>query len=228
MSKRSFMSWCPVSGVVCISEKGQARFIARDAWQELLKNLERLLEQKHREQPLVLSQRIGSLAKELRVEASLLELATNEPAFESLGRDRIKLRSHSLCLSGSDAQAAEALRRIYLDSGLQAPAVSEAIEAVLREGIAIKSPRVEQILEALVESGDLRRIAERVVIHDQAFQGALERTLAALRERGPLSASEFREVLDSSRKFVIPLLESFDELGYTSRQGEARTLGPKA
>lgn len=214
--------------VVCISEKGTARFLARELWRELLQNLECLLDQKHREQPLLLSQRIGSLAKDLRVEASLLELATNEPAFESLGRDRIKLRSHNLCLTGADAQAAEALRRIFLDSGLQAPAISEAIEAVLREGIGIKAPRVEQILEALVENGELRRIAERVIVHDQVFQGALDRTLAALRERGPLSASEFREILDSSRKFVIPLLESFDELGYTSRQGEARVLGPKA
>jgi selenocysteine-specific elongation factor len=43
-----------------------------------------------------------------------------------------------------------------------------------------------------------------------------------------LTVSRFREVLGTSRKYALPLLNSFDERGLTRRQGDVRRPGPSA
>jgi selenocysteine-specific elongation factor len=37
-------------------------------------------------------------------------------------------------------------------------------------------------------------------------------------------ASDARDILGTSRKYVVPLLEYFDARGVTKREGDARTL----
>jgi hypothetical protein len=44
------------------------------------------------------------------------------------------------------------------------------------------------------------------------------------RSRGPFTASEAREIVGSSRKYVIPLLEALDDKGFTRRVGDKRVL----
>ncbi|MEO2108665.1 MAG: SelB C-terminal domain-containing protein, partial [Actinomycetota bacterium] len=57
---------------------------------------------------------------------------------------------------------------------------------------------------------------------------ALERataTLAALQaDRGPFTASQAREALDTTRRFALPLLELLDTTGVTTRDGDLRHL----
>jgi selenocysteine-specific elongation factor len=46
----------------------------------------------------------------------------------------------------------------------------------------------------------------------------------ALAERGEISAAAFRDLLGSSRKYTIALLEYFDREGVTMRIGDIRRL----
>jgi selenocysteine-specific elongation factor len=39
--------------------------------------------------------------------------------------------------------------------------------------------------------------------------------------------ADARELLGSSRKFVVPLLERFDREGFTRRRGDVRIGGPR-
>jgi selenocysteine-specific elongation factor len=44
-----------------------------------------------------------------------------------------------------------------------------------------------------------------------------------------LTVSAFRELLGTTRKYAVPLLEYFDQQGVTRRQGDLRVLrGPTA
>ena len=51
---------------------------------------------------------------------------------------------------------------------------------------------------------------------------------SAIRERGGLTVSEIRTLLDSSRKYIVPLAEYLDAVGVTRRVGDQRVLGPNA
>ncbi|MEK7368475.1 MAG: SelB C-terminal domain-containing protein, partial [Planctomycetota bacterium] len=46
----------------------------------------------------------------------------------------------------------------------------------------------------------------------------------SIRERGSITAAEFRDLVGTSRKYVIPLLEYFDRIHLTKRVGDKRVL----
>ncbi|MRR36776.1 selenocysteine-specific translation factor, partial [bacterium] len=51
-----------------------------------------------------------------------------------------------------------------------------------------------------------------------------EKLVARLREKGEITPPEFREITGLSRKFMIPLLEFFDQEKLTIRVGDKRVL----
>ena len=79
-------------------------------------------------------------------------------------------------------------------------------------------------MKALVESGDLVRFAPAYALTRERYAEAKGRLAAAIGSEGPLTASRAREVLGTSRKYVIPLLEHFDAIGFTKRAGDVRIL----
>ena len=60
----------------------------------------------------------------------------------------------------------------------------------------------------------------------------LDRLVAAVRQRlggrSALGPADFRDVVDVSRKHLIPLLEYLDVAGVTVRQGEGRAVPVRA
>lgn len=85
--------------------------------------------------------------------------------------------------------------------------------------------RVEDVLGYLVESGIIIRLAEDVAFHRQVFEDAWSRVKAALLEKGRLTVADVRDLLGTSRKFTLPLLEYLDEIKHTRRVGDERVLG---
>ena len=49
----------------------------------------------------------------------------------------------------------------------------------------------------------------------------------ALADGGTVTVGDVRELLASSRKYVVPLLEQFDREGFTRRRGDVRVAGPR-
>ncbi|MEX0790355.1 MAG: SelB C-terminal domain-containing protein, partial [Actinomycetota bacterium] len=83
------------------------------------------------------------------------------------------------------------------------------------------------MVRALVRSGDLVQVSPDFVYPAgwvEQVKGSL-RTLIA--ETGPFTVAEFRDLIGTTRKFAVPLLEYLDRTGFTTRQGDVRKLGPK-
>ena len=76
----------------------------------------------------------------------------------------------------------------------------------------------------------LERTNRAVAVSQDRFYGSvslaeLERRLAASTAGGGrFTASQLREALGLSRKFLIPLLEYCDRVGYSRRDGDFRTF----
>lgn len=114
----------------------------------------------------------------------------------------------------------------------------DKLEEVLRAGgftppdfdVALAEAGSGPVLEAyLLESGRGVKLAPNLVFLEETLARARELLAAAITERGPLGASEAREVLGTTRKFLIPMLEYFDRTHFTQRDGDRRILyGQKA
>jgi selenocysteine-specific elongation factor len=88
---------------------------------------------------------------------------------------------------------------------------------------AAKIDGLSAAFDMLVATGVLHKVHDAVYRDDQiAFlRGAL---VTALQERKTITPSEYRDLVGSSRKYVVPLLEWFDATGVTLRSGDARVL----
>jgi selenocysteine-specific elongation factor len=85
-----------------------------------------------------------------------------------------------------------------------------------------------EVLGALLEQGKLVKLgsaADAVLFLRETYDEAVDRVIAYLREHETMTAAEARDLLGTTRKYVLPLLEHLDERHITRRQGDLRMLG---
>lgn len=83
-------------------------------------------------------------------------------------------------------------------------------------------PEVDrELLRRLVADGELVEVGERLVARGPLV-GARDAVVAHLEARGEVRVSDVRDLLGSSRKAIVPLLEYLDAIGVTERKGDVR------
>lgn len=82
----------------------------------------------------------------------------------------------------------------------------------------------EELLAYLVRQGDLIKVAEDLYFHREAVEAARKQISDYIRQHGSILLGEARDLLGSSRKYILPLLEYFDRIKVTKRIGDKRVL----
>jgi selenocysteine-specific elongation factor len=166
----------------------------------------------HRDRPLEAGMDLHALATTLRVQPDQLRAALENSDDLRVERGLVRQVSHRG--RASDDPDGRRLLDALEGEPFAPPSAGELgvpIEverALVREGVAV----------------DL----DGVVFAATALELARERVVGALRERGTLTVADARDVLQSTRKFVLPLLRRLDAEGVTRRRGDDRVLGPAA
>ena len=81
-----------------------------------------------------------------------------------------------------------------------------------------------EVLQALIEQGRILKFSDGVLFTREAYAEAVQCLVTYMRECGTMTVSEARNVLNTSRKYILPLLEHLDALRITRRQGDERML----
>jgi selenocysteine-specific elongation factor len=84
------------------------------------------------------------------------------------------------------------------------------------------------VTAALLDQGRLVKVTDAILLERGAYEEAIARIVAALRERGTLTVADARDLLGTTRKYMLAIFEHTDELRYTRRDGDDRVLGPNA
>jgi len=79
-------------------------------------------------------------------------------------------------------------------------------------------------MKLLVEHGTLVRVPLDLFFHAEAVARAREVLVEHIRREGSLESVRFKYLLDTSRKFAIPLLDYFDLAGLTVNRNHTRYL----
>lgn len=85
-----------------------------------------------------------------------------------------------------------------------------------------------EVLGAMIEQGSVVKLgsaADPVLFLRETYDEAVNRVIAYLREHETITAAEARDLLGTTRKYVLPLLEHLDERRITRRLGDQRVLG---
>ncbi len=106
------------------------------------------------------------------------------------------------------------------ESGFQPPFWSEVCKKA-----GLKDALAQEALQYLLKQGVLVKLGDDLYFHRDALAEARRRVAAYLAEKGELSVGETRDLLGTSRKFTLPLLEYFDRAKLTRRVGDKRLPG---
>ena len=81
-----------------------------------------------------------------------------------------------------------------------------------------------ELLNALIDQGQVVKVNETVVFAASAYREMTERITDHLKERGTITVADARTMFNSSRKYILPLLEYLDQQRITRRTGDDRVL----
>ena len=134
--------------------------------------------------------------------------------------DRIRVGDDEVVFEGAAASERARVIDVYRTAGLSAPDLKDVLAAAPSARLA------EEVVASLVDQGELVKITDQIYYH----VGAWNTAHAALKELeardGSITVGAFRDHLQISRKYAVPVLEMFDARRITRREGDARRLLP--
>jgi selenocysteine-specific elongation factor len=127
---------------------------------------------------------------------------------------------HVPTLGGQSKKQADRVIELLGGDGFSPRNWDMCLADVAREDKKLKA----KLEDYLFGTGRVIRLSEKLVSTPEVMERA-RRVLADAPEQG-FTASEARQSLDTSRKFIIPILEWMDRQGWTVRVGDNRKMAP--
>lgn len=132
------------------------------------------------------------------------------------------LPGRELPLTTAEREAVARLEQTYRQAGTAPPA-----EETVRGELSVTPSVFANLMEVLLDQGQVVRLPGKVTIHAEALRRAQEVVRDALAKEGAVTAGQLRDRLACSRKHAVALLEYFDGTGLTRRVEERRVPGPR-
>ena len=176
----------------------------------------------HRENPYIFYMGKLEIKNLLRTPPAALDLAlhrlleTGKTAEEG---DRVRLATHEVALSIEEQELLARLEGVYLEDRFCTPRKDKLPD---RLGGAV--PGMGKMFGILVEQGILVEIEDHILFHRDVIEEAKKMVVEEIEKHGELISAQFRDRLGTTRKYVIPLLDYFDRIGLTIREGSRRVL----
>lgn len=212
-----------------LTEAGDLKALPGDRWlvQEGIRMAgERItgaIEAAFREDPYRVSVKALEIRDALRLEETFLEAVyqqlVEEERVHRLRGGRLSLPGYEPPIPEGERQALEKYRN-YLSEHLFEAARNEDLAPMLGTSEAL----IGKLQSLLVDRGELVRLTPDVVLLEEAILEAVRRLAAHHETAGPFSAAEAKDLLGTTRKFAIPLLEYLDKQGWTRRREDRREM----
>jgi selenocysteine-specific elongation factor len=210
-----------VSAWQCLVQEQKIKVVgnyvySQSGWDATSARLKKILGEFHSQYPL----RVGIAREELRSRMRLTS-STYNPLVEQLGNDgllaetgtKVHLRGHEIRFdSRQEAAVGLTLDRLS-KAGVNSPGVKK-----------IKSEIGDDLYAAMIELGLVRQISNEVLYASSDYELIIRKITSYLKEHDQINAAQVRDLLDTSRKYAIALLEHMDDRRITRRVGDNRVL----
>ena len=210
-------------------ERGLARKLAKPvafvdcgAADDLYARALSLVNASHRESPWKMGLTSIALAKALSAQETIVVrvLATY------VDEGRLEYRNGYYAAPGFAPELTSEQRQFFdatVQLDPQNPLVPVAFDDLTSALRTTKIRGAQEAYETLLATGAL------VKVHDAVYRGTQVADVRArvegmLRKEGSMTMARFRDLIGTSRKYAVPLLEWFDAAGITIRNGDVRTL----
>ncbi len=181
-------------------------------WNGVVERTQQSLEAYYRQFPLRRGAPKEQLRSRLVMSAQVFNLAfarLQEQGVVEEDGTLVRLPGYEPTLNDSQSQEVEAYLRL-LESEPFSPPTDAHLDG--------------EVLNLLDEQGKVVRVSESVVYSTEAYQQMVTIISDYIRENGDISVANVRDVLGTSRKYALALMDYLDQKRITRRVGDARVL----
>jgi selenocysteine-specific elongation factor len=207
-----------------VGAEGERLYTTEEKWRLLKGQILAALKDFHTAHPLV----PGMDMEELRGKLSYtLSPKTFRAVIDTLigekliGREEnfLRLASHRVQLGGEEKALMDKIKKILGAEPLAPPDLKE-----IERQAGVPRNRLNEVMRLLEREGSVVRITSEMYFLATAIEQLRSLLRKHLTEKGEMTAASFRDLIGSTRKYTIPLLEYFDRDGLTIRIGDIRRL----
>jgi selenocysteine-specific elongation factor len=130
---------------------------------------------------------------------------------------RLALPEHRSTFRDEDGRLLDTMEALFREKGFCPPSLEEVAR---QTGVA--PDKVKKMLDILCQHERLVQVEPGFLFHREAVDRARDILIAHLRKEGRLESVQFKYLLDTTRKFALPILDYLDRTGVTRRVGNTR------
>jgi selenocysteine-specific elongation factor len=178
-----------------------------------------LLRAFHKKNPLKPGMPKEEVRTNLKVDQKLFNFVLS--GLEDVVADRNLLRSREfrISLSSSEEEYRTRILELLEKGGFQPPAKDE-----LAQSLKMDQKRIVDILGLMSKDGTVVRLSDSLYLPAVTYEKMMLLIRNFFSDKGEMTVAEFRDLLDTTRKYALPFLEYLDSRKITIRTGDVRKL----
>ena len=141
----------------------------------------------------------------------------------TVDKDLARLKEFSIALSTNEEATRSKIIALLEKGGFQPPSKAEITEV-----LKIDQKQVSDILNILSKEKSIVRISDSLYLSAASYTSMISSLKAFFSNKSEITVAEFRDMLETSRKFALAFLEYLDSNRVTLRTGDVRKLILKA
>ena len=201
------------------------RYIAASTVDKVWKDCEEIMLLYHKQNPL----HAGIQAAELRQKLfkgmdrscadALITVLHQEGKLKKI-TDRYALSDFTVTFTKRQRNIREKLLKVYTTSGIETPITDHIME----EFPSAERTDFKQVLESMVSSGELVMLIPQICLHKTTYAAICDAAKAHFETNNSLTLAQLRDLLQTSRKYSQAIIEYFDKLHITRKDGDVHYL----
>src|SRR5262245_21592248 len=207
-----------------LNAEGEKVYTTEAKWNQLRDQILKILKEFHASHPLIPGMDMEELRGKLIFELSpkifrvVVDLLINEKLIAK-EENLLRLATHRVQLGGQEKTLMDKIKKILGDQPLAPPDLKE-----IEKQAGVPRNRLNEVIRLLEREGSVVRVTTDMYFLTSSIEQLRTTLRKFLAEKGEMTAASFRDLISSSRKYTIPLLEYFDRDGLTIRIGDIRKL----
>ena len=131
----------------------------------------------------------------------------------------LRTAEHRVQLGGQEKSLMDRIKKILAEQTMSPPDLKD-----IEKQLGVNRNKLTEVLRLLERDRSVIRVATDLYYLSSTIDQVRAVLKKFLSEKGEITAGSFRDLIGSSRKYTIPLLEYFDREGLTIRIGDIRRL----
>lgn len=179
--------------------------------------IDKILNTFHKQNPLKTGMPKEEVRAQLKIDQKIFNALTATMKEVVMDKDLMRLSFFKVSLSEVDKGIEAKILNMLEQAGFQPPLKEEISKA-----LNLQQKQLDDILKLMVKQGSLVRVNETMYITKPVYEKIINALKDFFSKKKEMTVAEFRDILNTSRKYALPILEYLDTQRITMRVGDAR------